>query len=64
VYNKIGLLLDEAGSYDGELNLHPALPVIDKAFQMDPMVPSFFVWHGTVLALMIRRLILVEGSWR
>ena len=62
MYNKIALLLDEAGSYDGKKpKVYLTIQVTDKALQMDPTVPSFFVWHGTALALMIRRLTPVEG---
>jgi hypothetical protein len=64
VYNKIALLLDEADSYDGKKpKLCLTLRVTNKALQMDLTVPSFFVWHGTALGLMIRRLTPVEGLW-
>lgn len=34
-----------------------------RHLKMGLMVPSFFVWHGIVLVLTTRKLILVEGLW-
>jgi hypothetical protein len=59
VYNRVSELLD--GEYDGERKQCLAVSVADKPFQMVPTDLSFSVWHGTVLALMIKRLTLVEG---